>query len=159
MVSEPSSELTGESAANEHVERELTRLLRRARVTLGSYAAKVHPEIDLAAYTLLLAVRDAAIERDGGAVRAADLATRMRLHKSTLSRGLAQLESFGLIERQPDPKDARARLVALSADGTARMTEAIAERRARLSAVLDRWDYADLETLARLLDRLNTDLE
>ena len=110
-------------------------MLRRARVTLATYAAKVHPEIDLAAYTLLLAVRDAATERDGAPVRAADLAARLRLHKSTLSRGLARLESFGLIERQPDPKDARARLVALSADGTARMTQATAERRARLSAV------------------------
>ena len=133
-VSEPGSAPTHRSAANEHVERELTRLLRRARVTLATYAAKVHPEIDLAA-------------------------ARLRLHKSTLSRGLARLESFGLIERQPDPKDARARLVALSADGTARMTQATAERRARLSAVLDRWDDADLETLALLLDRLNTDLE
>ena len=33
------------------------------------------------------------------------------------------------------------------------------ERRARLSAVLDRWDDTDLTTLAGLLDRLNTDLE
>jgi DNA-binding MarR family transcriptional regulator len=147
------------SSAHEHVERELTRLLRRARVALGSYAAKVHPEVDLAAYTLLLAVRDGVAEVGGGPVRAADLATRLGLHKSTLSRGLAQLETLGLVERQPDPSDARARLVALSADGARRLNQVTSERRARLSAVLDRWDAADMETLARLLDRLNSDLE
>ena len=76
-------------------------------------------------------------------------------HHDFLGAGVVFLS----IERQPDPNDARARLVALSADGTARMTEATAARRARLSEVLDRWDDADLETLARLLDRLNTDME
>ncbi len=148
-----------EPSAHEHVERELTRLLRRARVALATYAARVHPEIDLAAYTLLLAVRDATAERGGSPVRAAELAGRLGLHKSTLSRGLAQLEAFGLVERQPDPADARARLVAVSDDGTRRLDQVSSERRARLSEVLDRWDERDLETLAGLLDRLNTDLE
>jgi DNA-binding MarR family transcriptional regulator len=155
----PASEPAGESPAHESVERELTRLLRRARVALGSYAARIHPEVDLAAYTLLLAVRDGVAEGGGGPVRAADLATRLGLHKSTLSRGLAQLETLGLVERQQDPTDARARLVALSADGARRLNQVTSERRARLSAVLDRWDEADLAALARLLDRLNSDLE
>ena len=122
------------------VERELTRLLRRSRVALSAYASQVHPDIDLSGYTLLLAVRDATAESDLGAVRAADLAGRLRLHKSTLSRGLAQLESIGLVERAADPSDARARLVRLSADGARRVEQVRAERRALLSAVLGRWE-------------------
>lgn len=148
-----------ESPAHTHVERELTRLLRRARVALSLYAAQIHPGIDLAGYTLLLEVRDATREDDEGAVRAADLAARLGLHKSTLSRGLAQLESIGLVERGPDPSDARARLVGLSADGARRLQQVSAERRARLSVVLDHWDDRDVQQLAALLYRLNSDLE
>ncbi len=148
-----------DSTPHAQVEHELTRLLRRSRVALSAYASQVHPDIDLSGYTLLLAVRDATAESHDGAVRAADLADRLRLHKSTLSRGLAQLETIGLVERDVDPSDARARLVRLSPDGARRVQQVRAERRALLSDVLDRWEAADLQALAGLLGRLNDDLE
>ncbi len=146
-------------AAQLEVEQELARLLRRGRLALSAYAARIHPDIDVSGYTLLLAVRDATTGEDGKAVRAADLAGRLGLHKSTLSRGLAQLESLGLVERVADPTDARAREVRVSREGARRLQRVRDERRAKLADVLDRWDEGDLRTLVRLLDRLNTDLE
>lgn len=52
-----------------------------------------------------------------GAVRQAVLAERMGVEAMTLSTGLDRLEAHGLIERQPDPADRRAKLVHLSEAG------------------------------------------
>lgn len=45
------------------------------------------------------------------AVKTADLIAQTTLDKMQASRALARMESAGLIERSPDPDDARARIV------------------------------------------------
>lgn len=140
------------------VERELTRLLRRARVTSGAIAAEVHPDLDFASYTVLITVLDLQ-EVLPGAVRAADVGDRLRLHKSTMSRNITVLERLGLIERLPLPDDARARLLHITPTGRRQLTTAIAARRARIAEVLGRWTGEDTNDLARLLTRLNDDLD
>ena len=56
-------------------------------------------------------------EQDG--LRLGELARRARLSKQTLTTMARALERDGLIERRPDPADARATLVHLSARGRA----------------------------------------
>ncbi len=155
----PDQTLGTDAGPQARVEHELTRLARRIRAALSAYAPVVHPRLDVAGYTLLLAIVDA--ERDGTTpdVRVAALADRLRLHKSTLSRGLARLERLGLVQRVADPQDRRARLVRLSPDGADRVARVRAERLAGLAQVLGGWPVADLVALADLLQRLNTTLD
>ncbi len=49
-----------------------------------------------------------------GGTRAAELAERALVTKQTVSHLLEQLERAGLVERVPDPRDGRARLVRLT---------------------------------------------
>ena len=139
------------------VERELTRLLRRARASSARIAADVHPDLDAAAYAVLVAIVDLAAASTAG-VHAALLAETVGLHKSTMSRNLAQLETLGLIERVPDPADARARLLRLTALGEESVERSRRGRRERLAAQLDAWSDADVRRLGTLLGRLNDSL-
>lgn len=140
------------------LERELTRLLRRARVTSGAIAAEVHPDLDSSSYTVLITVLDLQKVLPGG-VRAADVSEQLRLHKSTMSRNISVLEQLGLLERLPSPDDARARLLRITPTGQDQLTTAIAARRARIADALGQWSHEDTDHLARLLRKLNDDLE
>jgi DNA-binding MarR family transcriptional regulator len=98
-------------------------------------------------------VRD--LSASGGGARGGDISEVLRLHKSTTSRNLATLEELGLIERIPDPDDARARQVRMTAEGLEALERSFDGRRERLRAQLASWDAADIAELARLLRRLN----
>ena len=86
-------------------------------------------------------------EQDG--LRMGELARRARLSKQTMTTMIPRLERDGLVERRPDPSDARARLVFLTARShefapvaaeTLRRLDALARRRLsaeRLAAVAD----------------------
>ncbi len=139
------------------VERELTRFLRRARAASTAMATQVHPDLDLASYAVLVTIRELRESLPGG-VRAADVAEALRLHKSTMSRNIAVLESLGLIERVTDPDDARARLLAITSTGDTSLATAIDARRQRVAETLGPWTIGDVRDLARLLGRLNDDL-
>ncbi len=139
------------------VERELTRFLRRARAASTAMATQVHPDLDVASYAVLLTIRELRESLPGG-VRAADVAGALRLHKSTMSRNIAVLESLGLIERVPDPDDARARLLAVTPTGGRSLAAAIDARRQRVAETHKPWTAGDVRDLARLLRRLNDDL-
>ncbi len=140
------------------VERELTRLLRRARATSGAIAAEVHPDLDPASYAVLITVLELSETLTEG-VRAADVAERLRLHKSTMSRNITVLERIGLVERLTSPSDARARLLHITDTGSVLLTAALSARRARIAEALSRWSADDVGTLASLLGRLNDDLD
>lgn len=139
------------------VERELTRLMRRARAASARIAADVHPDLDAAAYAVLVAIVDLAAASSAG-VHAALLAETVGLHKSTMSRNLAQLEQLGLIERVTDPTDARARLLRLTPLGEESVERSRQGRRERLAAQLGGWSDADVRRLGTLLGRLNDSL-
>ena len=135
------------------LEVELSRLLRRARSAQQRTAAEVHPDLDSAGYAVLVAVRDLAAA--GGGARGGDISDVLGLHKSTTSRNLTTLEELGLIERIPDPADARARQVRLTAAGTEALDRTVAGRKQRLQARLGSWEAQDVKDLARLLRLLN----
>lgn len=71
-----------------------------------------------------------------GPLRATDLADALALTPSTVSRHVARLEGLGLAERQVDPVDARASLIALTDSG-----------RRTLEALNDTWEKLIAEQL------------
>ena len=131
------------------LEREIGLLLRRARAISTRLAAELHPDLDGAAYGLL------ALLQDAGPLRASDLVTRLGLDKSTVSRQVSALVGLGLVDRTADPLDGRAQVLTPSAEGSARLEDIRAARRARWEADLSDWPADDVARLADLLGRLN----
>ncbi|MFI5674928.1 MarR family winged helix-turn-helix transcriptional regulator [Streptomyces cellulosae] len=135
------------------LERELTVLLRRARANQGEMAREVHPDLESAAYGLLVRLDEC------GRQRATALAAYIGVGKATMSRQLRALEDLGLVAREPDPADGRAWLVALTQEGHDRVTRVREARRARYARRLENWDSREVTELARLLHELNRGME
>lgn len=131
------------------LEREISVFLRRARAASGVLAREVHPELEAAAYGLMLRLEDS------GPQRATDLAAYFGVGKATMSRQLRALEGLGLIDRAPDPADGRASLVRLTEEGRARFTVVRRARRQRYVRQLSAWDRGEIAELARLLHQFN----
>ncbi|MEU6554593.1 MarR family transcriptional regulator [Streptomyces sp. NPDC046915] len=149
------AEVTPSGADQEFLalERELTVLLRRARANQGEMAREVHPDLESAAYGLLVR-----LDEHGGQ-RATELAAYIGVGKATMSRQLRALEELGLIAREPDPADGRAWLVALTDEGRGRVGKVREARRARYVSQLAHWDRREVSELARLLHELNGVME
>ncbi len=131
------------------LERELTVFLRRARASSGEMARAVHPELEPAAYGLLVRLEE------GGPQRATDLAVYFGVGKATMSRQLRALEELGLVAREPDPADGRAALLRLTEEGRARFQQVRGARRERYVRQLAGWERSEVAELARLLHQLN----
>jgi DNA-binding MarR family transcriptional regulator len=131
------------------LERELTVLFRRARAASGDLARAVHPDLEAAAYGLLVRLSEAEPER------ATDLAAYFGVGKATMSRQLRALEELGLVERESDPADGRAYLMRMTEEGRERFSRVRVARRERYLRQLDAWEPAEVAQLARLLHRLN----
>lgn len=68
----------------------------------------------------------------------AELARRLGVRPPTVSTAVSRLEDAGVVERHPDPRDARAYLIRLAADAPLREGAAVLERiEADLVAGLD----------------------
>ncbi|MBA2944489.1 MarR family transcriptional regulator [Streptomyces sp. PSKA54] len=135
------------------LERELTLFLRRARASSGEMAREVHPELEPAAYGLLVRLEEC------GQQRATELAAYIGVGKATMSRQLRALEELGLVAREPDPADGRAWLVHLTDEGRVRFRTVRDARRARYVRQLANWDRKEVAELARLLHQLNAGAE
>ncbi|HEY9369788.1 MarR family winged helix-turn-helix transcriptional regulator [Streptomyces sp.] len=135
------------------LERELSVFLRRARASSGEMAREVHPELEPAAYGLLVRLDEA------GPQRATELAGYFGVGKATMSRQLRALDDLGLIVRDPDPADGRAWLARLTDEGRARFRSVRDARRERYVRKLADWDRGEVAELARLLHQLNTRAE
>jgi len=127
----------------------LTTLTRRAR----DVGDDLHPGLTLVAYTLL-----AQIDVTPGA-RAADLAARFCLDKSTLSRQLDQLIVAGLLRRDGEQPGRRGQVLALTPAGQKHLAAAAQAVRCRLAELLADWDDHDIAVFARLVDRFNQSRE
>ena len=91
-------------------------------------------------------------------MRVSDLATKVELDASTVSRQIKQLEDKGIVERTTDPADGRASLVRLTSHGEAHMQAAFRRRFLRMKTALDPWSDEDRSHLKILLTRLAGDL-
>jgi DNA-binding MarR family transcriptional regulator len=135
------------------LERELTVFLRRARSNQAEMAREVHPDLESAAYGLLVRLDE------HGRQRATELAAYIGVGKATMSRQLRALEDLGLVAREPDPADGRAWLVHLTEEGRGRVGKVREARRTSYVHRLADWDPREVAELARLLNHLNRSME
>ena len=93
-----------------------------------------------------------------GPIRLSDLAQRMQLDASTVSRHARQLEERGLISRTTDPDDRRASRVEVTELGRKTLAASFEHRKQLIGRVLESWSDQDLETLQRLAGKFVGDL-
>jgi DNA-binding MarR family transcriptional regulator len=99
-------------------------------------------------YALLVALRE-----DGPASQAA-LGRRLAADRSDMHRTVGELESRGLIAREPDPGDRRRNLVTLTGAGVAALRGADALVDAAQAELLVPLRAAERDELVRLLSRV-----
>jgi DNA-binding MarR family transcriptional regulator len=97
--------------------------------------------------------------RDLGPRRITDLAEREAVAQPTVTTLVGRLERDGYVERRPDPDDARAVLVHLTAEGLTRLNEMRAAREALLQTRLDALTEPEREVLAAALPVLDKLME
>lgn len=125
------------------------RLMKRAHARFAS-----QPDgVEQAAYVLL------AVLATEGPQRTTALAEAVHSDTSTVSRQVGALVRHGLVERQADPADGRACLLAATQDGLACYAHQRRIRTQRMADVLEHWTSDDLRTVTELLARLNADIE
>ena len=124
-------------------------LLRTMEAELGAAG-----EISLATYDVLVQLSEAPDHR----LRMTELADRVLLSRSGLTRLIDRLEREGLVQRVPCPDDARGTHAAITELGVDRLRSA---SRVHLRGVADqfinRFDPRELARLGELLGRLTTD--
>lgn len=96
-----------------------------------------------------------------GRVRLTEVAARAQLSLAAASELVNDLQALGYLERQPDPRDGRAKLICLTERGRGLMAHAGNQ----VAAIEDRWarllgggTFAEMCTsMQRLLDGINPD--
>lgn len=155
----PMTTVDGPSAADPAVADDaLTELAARLRLAVGRLNRRIRidgresiPPLQLSAL--------ATIEQHGP-LRLSELARREAVTAPTMSRVLAALGENGLVERNPDPQDARGVLVTLSDEGERRLAEVRSHRTALVARRLARLDdeqRAALEAALPALEALLVD--
>ena len=129
------------------------RLLRAHATLTREFNARLQVEHGLTVtdYEVLLRLHHA----DGHRLRRVDLAERIGLTASGITRLLAGLEATGLVDRKSCANDSRVHYAVLTPAGHARLRGASAAHTESVaSAFAGRFDDGELELLARLLARL-----
>ncbi|MES9538283.1 MarR family transcriptional regulator [Actinomadura sp. NPDC000600] len=94
-------------------------------------------------------------EAPHGRLRMNDLADRVLMSRSGLTRLVDRMQRDGLVTRQSCASDARGLFAALTPEGRARLAEAAPTYREVVrDHVLSRLDEPDVRTLGRILDKL-----
>ena len=92
-------------------------------------------------------------------LRRVDLANRLNVSQSTVTRMALPLEKLGFVKREADPRDARVGYVVLTKAGRQRVADARATlERSAAGIFRDRWSDKEIETLASLLGRFTAAL-
>ena len=92
-----------------------------------------------------------------GPWRLSDLVRREQIKQPALTSAVARLEREGLVERRPDPRDGRASMLSLTADGQSVVSRRHADRAERLGSLIGRLPPADrtrLLGIAGVLDQI-----
>jgi len=123
----------------------------KARIS-GEFSS-VHG-LSVAEFFLLMQLERASLHR----LSRVELARRMHLSASTVTRMAAPMEKLGLVTRKSDERDARLAFVVLTKAGRKKVNEARATF-AKQAAYLfqDRWSADESEQLSALLHRFVAD--
>jgi DNA-binding MarR family transcriptional regulator len=136
-------------AAIEALEQQLSMLWRRARSNSYKVARRVHPDMEPAAYGLLVI-----LQREGS-MRLTDIAASVGVGKPSVSRQIAMLEQLGLVQKEADPLDGRAQSISLTDAGTSQLVAAQSARKQAFHQLMEDWDVDDLTRLGTLIAQLN----
>lgn len=93
-----------------------------------------------------------------GDLRLSDLAAKLHLDASTVSRHVKQLEDRGMLERVDDPDDRRAALARVTDTGVKAMERGRQRRRDQIAQVLAHWPESDVRAFAGYAARFTEDL-
>jgi DNA-binding MarR family transcriptional regulator len=135
------------------LEHEMGVLVRRIRRMIAERARMVHPELSPVAYSMLMALNDS------GPRRASDLVDLFSIDKGAVSRQVGALLDLGLIERTPDPEDRRAAILAITEEGSRRLSTIADMRREEVIDRLSGWSDEDLHGFVAMMARYNNALE
>ena len=89
-----------------------------------------------------------------GEQRGGELAAKLGVDASVVSRQLTALEADGLVSRRPDPADARVGLVSLSSRGRAELEALYSSYTLHLRAALSDLGDDDLMAVAKTMQRI-----
>ncbi|WP_419825408.1 MarR family winged helix-turn-helix transcriptional regulator [Sphingomonas sp.] len=90
-----------------------------------------------------------------GPLRSADLAAMFSYAPRTVTEAVDGLERDGLVRRDPDPLDRRAKRISLTPAGLAAAEGADRVRREHIERVFGTLTVAECEELTRLIEKLN----
>jgi DNA-binding MarR family transcriptional regulator len=127
-------------------------LQKTARAVSRLYAEEMRPSGLTRAQFPILGFLEAA-----GPLPMSDLAARLYMERTTLTRNLQPLEDAGLVERPADSHDARVKLVAITPLGRRKLREARRYWRKAQSRVVQLFgpeQWLELEAALRTLRRL-----
>ena len=130
------------------LERELAHLVRMLEAV---QRRRLYP-LDRAQYLLL------ELLRENGPQPVANLAERLLLDSSTVTRQVAAMEQAALIDRVPNLQDGRSMLVRATRHGLQAARQMREARLERIAALFEQWPEADRARLAALLGKLNGSL-
>jgi DNA-binding MarR family transcriptional regulator len=113
---------------------------------------QTHHKIGLASYDVLVQLAEA----PGNRLRMSELAEAVLLSRSGLTRLVDRLQREGLVERQPDPGDARGLFTVLTTEGRNALRDAAVVHLAGVSElVLERLTDDELRQLQDLMTKLD----
>lgn len=145
----PSPRTPQHEAAIDTLEHALSVLWRRARSNSHKVAREVHPDMEPAAYGLLLLLQQ---QQD---MRLTDIAASIGIGKPSVSRQIVMLESLGLVQKHADPQDGRAQTISLTPAGALALARTQAARKDLFRTLLEGWEDEELVQLGSLLTKLN----
>ncbi len=133
------------------------RLLRAQAHLQNRFAAELGGIHGLSVNELLLLMH--LDQAEGGRLRRVDLAERLDMSQSGVTRMLAPMEKVGWVERAEDRRDARVSYVVLRKAGRRLAREGARTLAAQAETLFgEPWSEEDVEALSALLGRLTANL-
>ena len=132
-------------------------LLRAQSHLQSRFAAELGGVHGLSVNELLLLMQ--LDQAPGGRLRRVDLAARLDMSQSGVTRMLAPMEKVGWVERAEDPRDGRVGYVVLRKAGKRLVQEGGRTLAAQAKALFSgQWTAEEIETLSGMLGRLTAHL-